>query len=324
MPDSKIKSLFAALLTAGSCLILPAAETEVDSVLAAVNGEPVTLGELLPVVREREFQLRSAYTGAALEKEILKVRHQAVEEMINNKLIEADFHNKNLVLSPQDIENEVDRWGQFIGCPSRKDLEEKIKQSGTTLEKMRDKVAKRMMVQIMRRREFALAGPPSPADLYQRFKKEEKALSFPGSVEISLLKLSPEDKKNAADIEESLKKTPALWSQFASQFALNPGTNGNIGTVELDKLRPEFAKAMTKIAPETIYSSIKTADGIYFIKVHKYTPPRKAVFKEHAEALRKQMEEEIFQKTSAAYAERLRSNAVIEYFFQVPQGAVKK
>lgn len=324
MRVSNIKSLFAALLTAGLCLTLAAETAEVDSVLAAVNGEPVTLGELLPRVRDREFQLKSAYSGKALEKEILKVRFQAVEEIINTKLIVADFHSKNLFLMPQDIENELDRWGEYIGCPTRKDLEEKIRQSGTTLKKMRERITNRMIVQIMRRRAFALAGSPTPAELYQRFKKEEKQLSFPGSVELSLLKLPLTDKKMAEEVRESLKKNPALWSRFATQYAINPGSDGNIGTVELDKLRPEFAKAMSNVAPERIYSSISTADGIYFIKVLKYDPPRKAVFKEHIETIRKKMEDEIYQKSTAAYAERLRSQAVIEYFFKVPQGAATK
>ena len=324
MSVSRLKSLFAALLTAGFCLTAAADQVEVDSVLAAVNGDPITLGELLPMVRDREFQLKSVYTGEALEKEILKARFQAVEEIINNRLIVADFHSKNLVLFPQDIENELDRWGQHIGCPTRKELEEKVKASGTTLEKMREQISRRMMVQIMRRREFALAGSPSPAELYQRFKQEEKLLSFPGSVSLSLLKLPLNDKKNTSDIQESLKKNPALWSQFAAQFAITPGSDGNIGTVELDKLRPEFAKAMTKILPESIYGPVTTADGVYFIKVLEYTPPRKAVFKDHIEEIRKKTEEEIFQKTSAAYSARLRKNAVIEYFFQVPQGAAKK
>ena len=70
-------------------LTLAAAPSETDSVLAAVNGDPITLGEILPAVRERELQLRSAYTGKALEEEILKIRFRAVEELADQKLIVA-------------------------------------------------------------------------------------------------------------------------------------------------------------------------------------------------------------------------------------------
>ena len=232
MPVSNVKSLFLTFLTVTLFLTAAANESEVDSVLAAVNGEPVTLGEILPAVRHREFQLKSAYSGKVLEEEILKARHRAVEEIIDSKLIAADFDAKKLVLSAQDIENELDRWGKHIGCPTRKDLEEKIRQSGTTIEKLRERVAQRMKVQIMRRRAFAVAGSPTPADLYERFKKEEKFL----------IKIPLNDTKNADDISNSLKKTPALWNQYAKQFAVTPGSDGNIGVVELDKLRRNLQK----------------------------------------------------------------------------------
>ena len=36
------------------------------------------------------------------------------------------------------------------------------------------------------------------------------------------------------------------------------------------------------------------------------------------------MENEIYRKSSAEYAQRLRDKAVIEYFFPVPEGVKKK
>ena len=113
-------------------------------------------------------------SGKTLEQEVLKLRYKAVEEIIDRKLIVADFHSKNLLLPPQEIENELDRWGKHIGCHSRKELEERIKRSGSSLAKIRERFRQRMIVQIMRRREFMLAEQPTPADVFQRFKQEEK------------------------------------------------------------------------------------------------------------------------------------------------------
>ena len=316
---SKIK--FLALLLFASAAVTAA---EVDSVLAAVDGVPVTLSEILPATREQEFRLGNAYSGKTLEQEVLKLRYKAVEEIIDRKLIVADFHSKNLLLPPQEIENELDRWGKHIGCHSRKELEERIKRSGSSLAKIRERFRQRMIVQIMRRREFMLAEQPTPADVFRRFKQEEKNLSFPGSVELALAKLPLNDKENAEKIAALLKKTPEAWEKIVLQYPVTPGSNGRIGTVELPQLRSEFAKAMGQIASDRIYSNIRTADGIYFIKILKYLPPRKAVFKDHAETVRKKMEEEIYRKSSAAYAARLRTQAVIEYFFPVPEGGEKK
>ena len=324
MPMKKFVTICILLLTwsIGAAAEIPAMQ-ETDSVLAAVNGDPVTLGEILPSLRDREFQLRSAYSGKALEQEILKLRYQAVEEVIDQKLIVADFHSKKLYIPRQELENEIDRWGSYIGCHSRKELEERINRSGSKLSELRKRLENRMIVQIMKRREYLLAGPPSPGEIYKRFKEEEKKLSFPGSVELALLRLPAGDQKNIERLQRALLKNPAQWDQFAALHAITPGTNGSIGVIELDKLRKEFAQAMKEIAVNKIYPAVKTAEGVYFIKVLKYTPPRRPVFKEHAHKIKKIMENEIYRKCAADYARKLRDGAVIEYFFPVPEGVKK-
>ena len=309
-----------------SALLLNGAEKqELDSVLAAVNGDPVTLGEILPGLREAEFQLGSAYSGKELEKRVLELRRKAVDELIDRKLIIADFNEKKLNIPAQEVENEIDRWGKHIGCNSRKDLTARLRESGTTVEAVRKKIRERMIVQVMRRREYLLAGPPSPADLYKRFKEEEQKLSFPGSVELGILKVPKDEPEKADAVAAALKKDPASWGALAGVYAIDPAAaNGSVGEVELPMLRPEFAKAMTDMEPDRVYPNVLTADGVYFLKILALKPKKTAVFKEHAEAIRKTMEAEIYRKSSEDYSARLRDRAVIEYFFPAPEGVEKK
>ena len=315
--------LFCCLISA--FLLNGAEKQELDSVLAAVNGDPVTLGEILPALREAEFRLGNTYSGKELEKRVLELRRKAVDEIIDRKLIIADFDAKKLNIPAQEVENEIDRWGRHIGCNSRKELEARLKESGTSVEEIRKKIRERMIVQVMRRREYLLAGPPSPADLYKRFKEQEQKLSYPGSVELGILRVGKEDTGKADAIASALKKDPASWSVLARVYGIDTtAENASVGEVELPMLRPEFAKAMTDMAPGRIYPNVITADGIYFLKILALTPKKTAVFKEHAEAIRKTMEEEIYRKSSADYSARLRDRAVIEYFFPAPEGVEKK
>lgn len=315
--------LFCCLISA---LLLNGAEKqELDSVLAAVNGDPVTLGEILPSLREAEFRLGNTYSGKELEKRVLELRRKAVDEIIDRKLIVADFNAKKLNIPAQEVENEIDRWGRHIGCSSRKELEARLKESGTSVEEIRKKILERMIVQVMRRREYLLAGPPSPADLYKRFKEQEQKLSYPGSVELGILRVGKDEQEKAEAVASALKKDPASWSVLARIYGIDTAAeNASVGEVELPMLRPEFAKAMTDMAPGRIYPNILTADGICFLKILKLKPKKTAVFKEHADAIRKTMEEEVYRKSSADYSARLRDRAVIEYFFPAPEGVEKK
>ena len=321
-----MKFRFFPLLCLFSALLLNGAERqELDSVLAAVNGDPVTLAEILPGLREAEFRLRSSCSGKELEKRVLELRRKAVDEIIDRKLIVADFNDKKLNIPAQEVENEIDRWGRHIGCNSRKDLEARLKESGTSIGEIRKKIRERMIVQVMRRREYLLAGPPAPADLYKRFKEQEQKLSYPGSVELGILKIGKDEPEKADAVAAALKKDPSSWRVLARIYGIDPtAEDSSVGVVEFPMLRPEFAKAMTVMELNRIYPQVSAADGIYFLKILKLKPKKTAVFREHADAIRKTMEEEVYRKSSADYSAKLRDRAVIEYFFPAPEGVEKK
>ena len=66
-------------------------EDRLNAVLATVNGEPISLGDVLQITEAKEFQAASAFTGETLAKAVYALRLEAVDELIDNKLILADF-----------------------------------------------------------------------------------------------------------------------------------------------------------------------------------------------------------------------------------------
>ena len=50
--------------------------SELNSILASVNGIPVSLMDVLPMTREKEYRAFSAYTGDELKQQIVAIRRQ--------------------------------------------------------------------------------------------------------------------------------------------------------------------------------------------------------------------------------------------------------
>ena len=74
--------------TAFSC---PGGEKEeLNSILASVNGSPVSLQDILPMTRAEEYRAFSTRSGDSLKKRILEIRREAVDELIDRKLILED------------------------------------------------------------------------------------------------------------------------------------------------------------------------------------------------------------------------------------------
>ena len=65
----------------------PDSKLQINSVLASVNGEPVSLEDILPATRQQEYQAYAAYSGDRLYEAIRSIRRKAVDDLINRKLL---------------------------------------------------------------------------------------------------------------------------------------------------------------------------------------------------------------------------------------------
>ena len=87
-----------------------------NAVLATVNGEPISLGDILPMTRAREYQAAAAYSGDELTKAVYDLRLEAVDEVIDSKLIVADYSGKSFEIPEREVEAAVDEAEQNLSA----------------------------------------------------------------------------------------------------------------------------------------------------------------------------------------------------------------
>ena len=124
-------------------------ETRVDSVLASVNGEPITLLDVLIESGREEMRLASMFSGARLYSEIAKLRKQVIDEIIVRKLVYDSYKEKPFPIEEQYIENLMDSLAVSMGGGSRGGLIKKAKELGTTIPELREKVKEKLAVDIL-------------------------------------------------------------------------------------------------------------------------------------------------------------------------------
>ena len=163
--------LFLLIFTAFMVLIAGSGRVsvEMNSVLASVNGQAVTLVDVLPLTRARELQAHSVYSGERLQRVVADYRKEVVNELIDNILIQNEFTRQKFALAEQDVEREIDRFAIRIGCRSREQLVKKLRKDGSSIEEVRLGIRKNMMVQLMLFRQIRIADPVTPKELYRLF-----------------------------------------------------------------------------------------------------------------------------------------------------------
>ena len=220
-----------------------------NSVLATVNGEPVSLGDVLLLTEAKEYQAAAAYSGAALERAVYDLRLEAVDELIDRKLILADYASRPFEIPARDVDSALDEASVRMGCRSRAELSKKLRESGSSLEEFRGRVKEQLIVQLMLYREYNASNFITPEDLRRYYKEHEAEFSRPESVELAMLQLPAERNdadKVSGEISSALAASPDSFDDLVRRYSSGPGRGdgGRLGGIERKRLRPEFAEAL--------------------------------------------------------------------------------
>ena len=157
-------------VTAQSSVPIPLSGTRIDSVLVSVNGEPVTLLDVILETGSREKELAGIYSGERLLSETRKLRMETVEQIVFRKLIYEKYKAEPFDISRQDIENLLDEFVRTSGAESRAALEKSLLPAGITPERLREQAKERIAVDVLLMRDCDHHVDVTPKEVYEDYK----------------------------------------------------------------------------------------------------------------------------------------------------------
>lgn len=298
----------------------PAADNgkELNSILASVNGEAVSLHDILPYTREKEYVAYASRQVGELPQVIAEIRRKAVDDIIDRKLIVADYHTGKYRIPVQEIDAELDRIALNMGAKSRQDFIAKLRRAGIEYSKMRREAEEYMAVQLMLQRCALIGNQVTPEELFNYYKMHKDEFCEPDSIELAMILVK--DETPAENIAKKLQESPESFAELANLYSEGPGrqNGGVLGRIEVKRLRPEFAEAITEFADGKIYGPVKTAEGINFLRIVKFIPGSSNDYFAVLPRIREKLETKRRAERFENYKSSLREKAVIRYFF-VPE-----
>lgn len=321
-----IRKTFILVLIMAAGLFVSAENKRVDSILASVNGEPISLLDIIYESGREEARLAMTYRGDELFQETRKLRKKILDEIIDRKLIYDDYEANPFKIPEmnQYIENTVDGLSMDIGDGTRDTLVEKAKKSGTNLEELKDKARKKIIVDIMVNEYCGRAVYITPKETYEYYEAHKEEFSTPASVELDmiLIKKNGRHKDSFQNVIDEVKEGASAGSRkiFHTLAVMNSeGPNaengGEIGTIEISRLRPEFLAATTSMTPSSGSGPIDTEDGIYFLYLVSKTEKKDAAFDKVESDIREKIRKKFTEKAYDDYVKKLREKAIIRYYF---------
>jgi hypothetical protein len=315
----------ACLLTAGWLVAQPAlAEDNLLAILATVNGEPITLYDVLLETRRVEQRLAASEKPADLPAAVRDVRRLAVNSLIDRRLLYAEFETRSYRVPEQMVENLLDDMAADYAGGSRQDLAKRAANDGMTMDELRTKAKERAAVDLFVNEICHRPVEITPAQVLAQYRQNRERYAEPGRISLQVLLLKHDGKlaDHPADFPALLKEQlaqadAAKFAAFVKLYSEGPARDddGRIGWLADAELRPEFAAAVADIRPGSVVGPIALTEGLCFLRIDQRIAPRTLSF----EAVKGQIREELEQAESdRRYRDivgRLRSRAVIRTFF---------
>ena len=324
------RSFFAALL-AGSLLLLPplchgafAAGPEViDGIAAVVNGEVITMSQIREVTQPRERLLRQQFTGEELEKQLSKMRGEALQDLIDRELIVQSFKKEQLVLPDYFVEQRVSDIIRENFGGDRNTFIKTLQAQNYSMSQFKQNELEKIIVAAMRGKNVKPNTTISPAKIEQYYKTHREEFTSKEEVKLRMIMVpSRADEGNSASqkamAEEILGKlaSGADFARMAQMYSEDSTRDlgGDWGWVERKTLAPELEKVAFNLPLHRTSRIIELGGNYYILRIDE---KRGGVTRSFAE-VRGDVEKKLLQEEARRLQENwlagLRQKATIRKF----------
>lgn len=294
-----------------------------------LEGIVVRVGDRIVTRTQYERRLRDAFreidaTAPAEQRTALKneARKNLVNELVSELLLRDRADRLGITVTEAELKSAIGRMKQQYGITSDEQFEESLRSSGMTREDMEARLRESLMTSKVFQRELRSRAELSDAELRERYNREKETYRLPERAHLrEIVILKPEDasrveeaRTRANEVAAAARKPGTDFGNLASTMseASTKDKQGDLGEVAKGDLVGDIDKAVFNAGAGTVLGPIETRAAWHIIKVERRLPSEVPAFESIKDRLRREADEDAFQRDYRAYIESLRKDAFIQ------------
>lgn len=323
IPKSSLRFIFFFVILAFTVAIRLEAGQYEDSIVASVNGEPITLFDIVSETVRSEFRKTAYLSGNELREEVLKKRKDALDEIINRKLLYIEFKAREYKIPQQYLESIFDDICADIAGGDKKKLEKMLADSGSSIEKFKERIYEKAAADLLVNEFCRKPVNITPREIFEYYEANKSEFSSPPKTELQIIFLDKKGRHKdnlealSREIENDCKNADEnIFSTLASLYSDAPGAKegGKSGWIETKNIREEFKNALGDIKTGAIAGPITTDEGIYFIRISGMTGESIIPFESVESDIKNKLSEKDFKRRYDELISKLRERSVLKYY----------
>ena len=298
-------------------------EAVVDRIVAVVNQEIITLSEVEKLVGSlREIRAEGRLDRLEKKKQIREVQRKALEQLIDEKLVDHEVKKQGIKVTAKDVEATVDGIKQRNGM-TQEQFESALTREGLTLDTLKKQIEKRLLRTKLI--QYSVKVEPKNEerelkDFYQKNIDLYRGMESYRTCHILFRvpkEASPEEvreiKKKCQKVLEKIKGGED-FGEMALLYSedVTAKDRGDLGYFNKGELLPAFEREALRLEVGEVSGIVRTDYGFHLIKMldrRGRTPPS---FEEVKEKVRADYYEREMERAFKQFLSSLREKSVIE------------
>ena len=316
MKKSLLLAFFAALACTAPAVVM-------DGVAARVDGEIITMGDILTEAH-RNPALREKFTAASRDRARLAALYkEVVEDIIDRRLILKEAAHKKMEMQEWLIDNRVREIVKEHFHGDRNELVQELQKTNTSMDEWRNTIREDLILAGMRYQIVdQYVQQPSPGAMRREYDEHRSRYVEDARVTVSTILLKPEEgrapvKERAVQILAALDKPGADFATLARDHSADSHAKDGGLWKDIkpeDEFRPEIVDALAKLKVGE-HSQLVDLDGWGFIlRKEAEHAAKKLSFAEAYEKIARNAYREAENKAFADWMARLRKQAFIQIY----------
>lgn len=308
---------------------LAVALTALSASAEVLEGIVVRVGDRIITRTQYERRLNAIYTdieqkAPAESVATLKAEAKAalVNDLISELLIKDRADRLGITISEAQLKETVGRVREQYGIKSDEEFDASLRSAGLTRSEMEAQLRDQLITNAVFGRELRSREALSDPELRERYNREKERYRLPERAQLrEIVVLKPEDpskleeaRQRATEVAEAARKPAVNFANLASTMS-ESGTRekgGDLGLIAKGDLVPALDSAVFSAAPGTVIGPVETKSAWHVVKVEQRLPSEVPSFDTVKDQLRRDANDETFQRDYKAYIDSLRKDAFIQ------------
>jgi peptidyl-prolyl cis-trans isomerase SurA len=292
-----------------------------EAVVVRVGDRIITRTQYDRRLQEKMAEIDQSAEPSAAASLKQQASKELVNELISELLIKDRADRLGISVSDAEMKDAINHLKQQYNIQTDQQFEASLKQSGMTRADMEARLRETLVTQKVFSRELRNRADLTDPELRERYNREKERYRLPERAHLrEIVVLKPEGAKleeartRANEVAEAARKADTDFAKLASTMSESASKDkgGDLGEVAKGDLVGELDKAIFNAAPGTILGPIETKSAWFIMKVEQRLPSEVPAFESVKEKLRRDADEETFQRDYKAYIDTLRKDAFIE------------